>query len=206
MEGDVIMAVDSLAAQRGGVVLVDGGYDEALDGWDAAARGFGVQVRQIDHRDPATADAILRDVMAGQETGLFATAVRYKGTRPEMWIKHLAPDVLEPRFFGLFAKPSGDLLGWFSLTFSLGNRSLASLGLVLKAAWAGKGLGVAAVRHAVTRKDVLLARPIPILAAVTLPSNDVMIHVLQKAGLIDCGEVPDGGVFKRMFATSSLKW
>ncbi|MEX2680898.1 MAG: hypothetical protein Q6373_004815 [Candidatus Sigynarchaeota archaeon] len=53
---------------------------------------------------------------------------------------------------------------------------------------------------------MLLARPIPVLAAVTLPSNDVMIHVLQKAGLIDCGEVPDGGMFKRMFATSSLRW
>ena len=198
------MAGDGQHDRLGGVALVAGGHDEALDGWDAASRGFGVRVREIDHRDPATADAILRDVVAGQDAGVFVTGIPYRGRHPERWIQHLAPDVLLPRHFGLFSAPGGELLGWFSLMFSLGRRDLASLGIVIKPQWKGKGLGTAATRHAMVRKGTLLGRPVGVLVVATLPTNEAMIHVARKVGLVDCGELPDAGTFKRTFATSDI--
>ncbi len=199
------MTGDGAAAPAGRVAAVAGGHDALLAGIDEARVGCPVRAREIDHRDPATAHEILSDVMAGQAAGTFTRTIHYKGKRPGFWMQCLTPDVLEPRYFGLLS-PAGELLGWFSLTFTLGRPDIASFGIAIKEPWRDKGIGTAATRHAVALKDVLLARPIGAVLVMTKDDNVRMLCIARTVGLHDLGEVTDSGtgVTRRAFATSPV--
>ncbi len=200
-----MMTGDGAAAPRGKVAAVAGGHDAALAGIDEARVGCPVRVREVDHHDGATAHEVLSDVMAGRAAGTFDSDVHYKGKRAGFWMQCLTPDALLPKYFGLLS-PAGELLGWFSLTFTLGRPDMASLGIVVREPWRDRGIGTAAVRHAVALKDSLLARPIGTLLVTTKASNARMLRVVQKVGLLDLGEVVDGGtrLARRAFATSPV--
>ncbi len=200
------MASDGVCGDTRPMPLVAGGRDEALDGWDERALGFAVRVREVDHRAEAASREILADVMAGRAEGTFSSDIHYKGRREGYWMQCLSPDVLGPRYFGLFSS-AGVLLGWFSLTFTLSRPELATLGIMVKAPWRDRGLGTAAIRHAIARKDSMLARPIGALLVTTKPDNGRVIHIARKLGLHDLGMVVDGatGAPVRVFATSPVK-
>ncbi len=199
------MTDDGASSPRGTLAAVAGGHDEMLAGIDEARVGFAVRVREIDHRDPATAHEVLADVMAGQAAGTFAPVVHYKGKRVGFWMQCLTPDALAPKYFGLLS-PAGELLGWFSLTFTFNRPELASLGIVVREPWRDKGIGTAATRHAVALKDTLLVRPIGTLLVTTKGNNGRMMHIAKKVGLHDLGEIVDSGkgVARRAFATSDV--
>jgi GNAT superfamily N-acetyltransferase len=200
-----IMTGDGAAEPMSKVAFVAGGHDALLAGIDEARVGYPVRVRDIDHRDGATAHEVLSDVMAGRAAGTFDCDIHYKGKRAGYWMQCLTPDALSPRYFGLFS-PAGDLLGWFSLTFTLGRPDMASLGIVVREPWRDKGIGTAAVRHAVALKGTLLARPIGVLLVTTKESNARMLRVVQKVKLHDLGEFVDSGtgMARRAFATSPV--
>jgi len=187
------------------VPLVAGGRDEPLDGWREATLGFAVRVREIDHRADAAAREILNDVMAGQADGTFDVAIRYRGRRERYWMQCLSPDVLLPRYFGLFS-PAGVMLGWVSLMFTVGRPELASLGIVVRAPWRGKGLGTAAIRHVIERKNVMLSRPAGAVLITTKETNARVLRIARKLGLHDLGLVTDASkrVPVRAFATSPI--
>ncbi len=199
------MTDDGASSPRGTVVAVAGGHDEVLAGIDEARLGFPVHVLEIDHHDPATAHEVLIDVMAGQAAGTFAPFIHYKGKRHGFWMGCLTPEALLPKYFGLFS-PAGELVGWFSLAFTVGRPDLASLGIVIKEPWRDKGIGTAAVRHAVALKDSLLARPIGTLLVTTKNDNVRMLCIARTVGLHDLGEIVDSGKgeARRAFATSAV--
>lgn len=189
----------------GRVVLAAGGYDAALAGIDAARVGCAVRVRQLDHHDEGMAHEILTDIMAGQAARLFSSSIRYKGKRPGYWLGCVAPEALAPRYFGLFS-PAGELVGWFSIMFTLARPDLASFGILLRPPWRDKGIGTAATRLAVAGKDVLLARPIGTLLVMTSNNNARMLRIVEKIGLVDLGSLHDAGTgqARRAFATSHV--
>jgi ribosomal protein S18 acetylase RimI-like enzyme len=199
------MTGDGAADRSSKIAAVAGGHDALLAGIDEARVGFPVRVREVDHRDEATAHEILVDIMAGQAAGTFACSIHYKGKRTGFWMQCLSPDVLVPKYFGLFS-PAGELLGWFSLTFTLGRPDLATFGIVVREPWRDRGIGTAATRHAVALKDTLLARPIGTLLVTTKASNVRMMRIARKVGLYDLGEITDAGTgqARRTFATSPV--
>ncbi|MEX2753938.1 MAG: GNAT family N-acetyltransferase [Candidatus Sigynarchaeota archaeon] len=140
--------------------------------------------------------------MAEHAAGTFVTAIRYRGRREGYWMQCLSPDVLSPKYFGLLS-PAGTLLGWFSLAFTVGRRDWASFGIVIKPPWRDKGLGTAATRHALARKDVLLARPAGVVINTTRETNARMLRIAAKLGLHDQGMIFDAGrgASTRAFAT-----
>lgn len=183
---------------------IEGGYDELLAGWDPSRSGFPVRVVELDTGDPATAHALLTDVMAGKKAGLLTADVRYTGKHPERWIKHVAPDVLHPRHFGLLS-PSGELLGWLSLMGTFTHADVAQFGLVIEPGWTGKGLGSAALGHVLREKERMCRRPVPILLVVTTRHNAAMVRIVEKYPVfVDNGTLVDGGVAKGFFSTSPL--
>jgi GNAT superfamily N-acetyltransferase len=200
------MTGDGAADRVGKVAAVAGGHDALLAGIDEARVGFPVRVREIDHHDEATAHEILTDVMAGREAGTFDCDIHYRGRRPGFWMGCLTPDVLAPRYFGLFS-PAGVLLGWFSLAFTLRRPDLASLGIVVREPWRDRGIGTAATRHAMAQKDSLLARPIGAMIVTTRESNARMMRVVRKVGLHDLGEFTDSGTLlaRRVFSSAPIK-
>jgi RimJ/RimL family protein N-acetyltransferase len=203
---DISTMTGDRATDHGGLVeVVQGGHDVPLAGIDEARVGFPVRVREIDHRDEATAHEVLTDIMAGQAEGTFDCSIHYKGKRPGYWMGCLSPEVLAPKYLGLFS-PAGELLGWFSLTFTLGRPDLASLGIVVREPWRDKGIGTAATRHAVALKGTLLARPIGTLLITTKASNVRMMRIARKVGLHDLGKITDAGTgqARRTFATSPV--
>jgi hypothetical protein len=97
--------------------------------------------------------------------------------------------VLAPRYFGLFS-PAGDLLGWFSLTFTLGRPDMATLGIVVREPWRDRGIGTAATRHAVALKDSLLSRPVRTLLETTKASNGRVLRIVQNECWVFCYPEP----------------